>query len=228
MLLGKTEMLYPVESYIYEDGQGLSGWIENKRILLGTRELMENHSIEGLPSAAKEQEIAGSNVAVYLSISGVVTTLFVVRAVANPSIAGWMQELENEGIVTVIRTVDSFLTKDFICSAFGVDKSSVRFLPFRYHKDYDEQTDYVPSTSATVICSGHFQSLAMLILGAKRLKAAADIGVAFQFGGAVMGAFLCFIMGVTGSFSQISASAVLGYNLLLVAVALLVNKVKKV
>lgn len=41
MLRGKTELLYPVESYIYEDGLGLSGWIENKRVLLGTRELME-------------------------------------------------------------------------------------------------------------------------------------------------------------------------------------------
>lgn len=37
MLRGKTELLYPVESYIYEDGLGLSGWIENKRVLLGTR-----------------------------------------------------------------------------------------------------------------------------------------------------------------------------------------------
>ncbi len=228
MLLGKTEMLYPVESYIYEDGQGLSGWIENKRILLGTRELMENHSIEGLPPISKEQEYADGNVVVYLSISGVVTTLFVVRAMASPSISGWMQELESEGVVTVIRTVDSFLTKEFICSAFGVDKSSVKFLPFRYHKDYDEQTDYAPKTSASVICSGHFQSLAMLILGAKRLKAAADLGIAFQFGGVVMGALLCLIMSVTGSFSQITASAVLGYNLLLVLVALLVNKVKKV
>ena len=228
MLMGKTEMLYPVESYIYEDGQGLSGWIENKRILLGTRELMENHSIEGLPSEAKEKEIAGNNVAVYLSISGVVTTLFVVRALASPSIKGWMQELENEGIVTVIRTVDSFLTKDFICRAFGVDKSSVKFLPFRYHKDYDEQTDYAPKVDASVICSGHFESLAMLILGAKKLKAAADLGIAFQFGGVVMGALLCLIMSVTGSFSQITASAVLGYNLLLVVVSLIVNKVKKV
>ncbi len=228
MLMGKTEMLYPVESYIYEDGQGLSGWIENKRILLGTRELMENHSIEGLPSEAKEKEIAGNNVAVYLSISGVVTTLFVVRALASPSIKGWMQELENEGIVTVIRTVDSFLTKDFICRAFGVDKSSVKFLPFRYHKDYDEQTDYAPKVDASVICSGHFESLAMLILGAKKLKAAADLGIAFQFGGVVMGALLCLIMSVTGSFSQITASAVLGYNLLLVLVSLIVNKIKKV
>ncbi|MBQ2582008.1 MAG: hypothetical protein II574_10320, partial [Ruminococcus sp.] len=214
--------------YIYEDGQGLSGWIENKRILLGTRELMENHSIEGLPSEVKEKEIAGNNVAVYLSISGVVTTLFVVRALASPSIKGWMQELENEGIVTVIRTVDSFLTKDFICRAFGVDKSSVKFLPFRYHKDYDEQTDYAPKVDASVICSGHFESLAMLILGAKKLKAAADVGIAFQFGGVVMGALLCLIMSVTGSFSQITASAVLGYNLLLVLVSLIVNKIKKV
>ena len=35
-------------------------------------------------------------------------------------------------------------------------------------------------------------------------------------------------MSITGSFSQISVSAVLGYNMLLVAVALLVNKIKKV
>ncbi len=228
MLRGKTEMLYPVESYIYEDGQGLSGWIENKRILLGTRELMENHSIEGLPSRAKEEEYADGNIAVYLSISGVVTTLFVVRATASPSISGWMQELEEEGVVTVIRTVDSFLTKDFICEAFGVDESSVKFLPFRYHKDYDEQTDYAPKLSSSVICSGHFQSMAMLILGTKKLKTAADVGIAFQFGGAVMGAFLCMILSITGAFSQITASAVIGYNLLMAAVAVLISKVKKV
>ncbi|WP_051540192.1 hypothetical protein [Ruminococcus sp. FC2018] len=228
MLRGKTEMLYPVESYIYEDGQGLSGWIENKRILLGTRELMENHSIEGLPPLAKEMEYAGENVAVYLSISGVVTTLFVVRAMASPSISGWMQELENEGVVTVIRTVDSFLTKDFICNSFGVEPDSVKFLPFRYHKDYDEQTDYVPKTSASVVCSGHFQSLAMLILGAKKLKNAADLGVAFQFGGMAMGALLCLIMSITGAFAQISASAVLGYNLLMVIVAMIVQQFKKI
>ena len=228
MLRGKTEMLYPVESYIYEDGQGLSGWIENKRILLGTRELMENHSIEGLPSRAKEEEYADGCIPVYLSISGVVTTLFVVRATASPSISGWMQELEDEGIVTVIRTVDSFLTKEFICSAFGVDETSVKFLPFRYHKDYDEQTDYVPKLSSSVICSGHFQSMAMLILGTKRLKTTADMGIAFQFGGAVMAAFLCMILSVTGAFSQITASAVIGYNMLMVLIAALIPKFKKV
>ena len=42
---GRTELLEPVESYIYEDSMGLCGWINNKRVLLGNRDLMLNHSI---------------------------------------------------------------------------------------------------------------------------------------------------------------------------------------
>ena len=68
MLKGKIEMLYPVESYLYEDTLGLSGWISNKRVLLGTRELMKNHSIEGLPSLAKEVDYAKGNLVLYLSV----------------------------------------------------------------------------------------------------------------------------------------------------------------
>lgn len=77
-------MLYPVESYIYEDGLGLSGWIENKRVLLGTRELMENHSIEGIPTLAKEKEYSKGNIVMYLSISGVVSTLFDSESKSKP------------------------------------------------------------------------------------------------------------------------------------------------
>jgi len=37
IIAGKTEMLNPVESYIYEDSMGICGWINNKRVLLGNR-----------------------------------------------------------------------------------------------------------------------------------------------------------------------------------------------
>ncbi len=43
IIAGKTELLNPVESYIFEDSMGLCGWINNKRVLLGSRELMINH-----------------------------------------------------------------------------------------------------------------------------------------------------------------------------------------
>lgn len=228
ILRGKTEMLYPVESYIFEDGLGLSGWIQNKRILLGTRELMENHSIDGLPSLTKEKEYSKKgNAVVYLSISGVISTLFVVRVNSSLSVSSWMQELERQDIVTVIRTVDGFLSLDFLSKLFDVSKSSMKMLPFRYHKEYEKETEYKSRVSSSLICSGHFPSFAMLIVGMKKLKFVSTLGIAVQFGATVLGAVLSLIMMLTGSFSAITPSIVLCYNLVFVLISMLIPKICK-
>ena len=227
MLRGKTEMLYPVESYIYEDGLGLSGWIENKRVLLGTRELMENHSIEGIPTLAKEKEYAKGNTVVYLSISGVVSTLFVVRVNASLSVSRWLKKLGDEGITTVIRTVDGFINLNMLSELFDVDPSSLKLLSFRYHKDYENETEYLPRVSASMLCSGHFPSFAMLILGAKKLKFVSQLGIAMQFGATILGIILALIMMITGAFAQITPTFVFGYQALFGLFTLFIQKIKK-
>ncbi|WP_124101112.1 hypothetical protein [Ruminococcus sp. Marseille-P6503] len=228
MLRGKTEMLYPVESYIYEDGLGLSGWIENKRVLLGTRELMENHSIEGIPTKAKETEYAKGNIVLYLSVSGVVTTLFVVRANASLSVTRWLQELENEGIIAVVRTVDGFISVNFLSELFGVMPTSMKLLSFRFHKDFEKETEYVPEVSSSILCSGHFPSFAMLITGAKKLKFISSLGVAVQMGATVLGGVLALIMTLLGAFSQITPSLVIGYNMAFVLLTLIIQHFKRI
>ena len=227
MLRGKTEMLYPVESYIYEDGMGLSGWIENKRVLLGTRELMENHSIEGIPTLAKEKEYSKGNTVLYLSISGVVSTLFVVRVNSSLSVSRWLKKLDEEGITTVIRTVDGFINLNMLSELFDVNPSSLKLLSFRYHKDYENETEYLPKVSASMLCSGHFPSFAMLIIGAKRLKFVSQLGIAMQFGATILGMILALIMMITGAFSQITPSLVLGYQSLFGLFTMLIQKIKK-
>ena len=222
-------MLYPVESYIFEDGLGLTGWIENKRVLLGNRKLMENHSIDGLPSLEKEKQYSkNGNAVVYLSISGIATTLFVVKAIPSLAVSGWLQELENENIITVIRTIDGFLSKEFISSLFGISPDSIKLLPFRYHKDYEKETEYSPRISSPMICSGHFPSFAMLIIGAKRLKYTANLGTAVQFGMSVLGGTLSLIMMIAGAFSQISPSVAICYNLIFLLISLLIPKFQKI
>jgi Cu+-exporting ATPase len=228
ILRGKTEMLYPVESYIYEDGMGLSGWIDNKRVLLGNRKLMESHSVDGLPTHAKEAEYAGGNQVVYLSVSGVATMLFTVTVNPSLSVSKWLQELESEGIITVIRTVDSFLSEDFLSRLFEIDKSSVKLLPFRYHKDYETETGYAPKESSSMLCSGHFPSFAMLVVGAKRLKSVAHFGIAVQIGAVVLGIIIALMSVVTGVFSQLTATVVLLYNLIFVLVTMLTLKAKNI
>lgn len=228
ILKGKTEMLYPVESYIYEDGLGLSGWIENKRVLLGTRELMENHSIEGIPSVAKEREYAKGNLCIYLSISGVVSSLFIVRAKGSANVSKWLRELEKQNMTVILRSVDSFISLKFLSETFRVNADLFKLLPFRDYKEYDKQTSYVPKMSASMLCSGKFQSLAMLITGAKRIQMLSLVGITIQMASAILGAVIALIMALLGSYSQLTASVVLCYNLIWIGVTLIAQQLRKV
>ena len=53
--------LLPVDEFVCEDGQGFCGWIANQRVLFGSREMMANHNIEGLPTKTREAELAEGN-----------------------------------------------------------------------------------------------------------------------------------------------------------------------
>ncbi len=227
MLRGKIEMLYPVESYIYEDGLGLSGWIDNQRILFGTRELMENHSIEGLPPLSKEKEYTKGYIPVYLSISGVVSTLFVITVNSSISVKKWLQVLENQNITTVIRSVDGFISLNLMSELFDISPDSLKFLPFRYHNEYEDQTGFIPKASASMLCSGHFPSFAMLISGAKKLQFITNLGMTVQLAAALLGLLIALVMMLVGSFSSLSATVVILYNLLLSLLSLGVQYFRK-
>lgn len=227
MLRGKTEMLFPVESYIYEDGLGLSGWIENKRVLLGTRELMLNHSIDGIPPKTKEDEYARNGLPLYLSISGVATALFVVRATASPSVEKWLRELEKNKITVIMRSVDSMISLSFISELFGISQDSLRLLPFRNHSDYEEQTSYKPRLSSPLLCSGKFSSFAMLLIGTKRLQKTSALGLTFQLAAALLGTVICIIYCLLSSLGELTCTVAVLYNLVWAAVICIAQMMKK-
>ncbi|MCD7727018.1 MAG: hypothetical protein LUH57_01525 [Ruminococcus sp.] len=213
MLKGKTELLYPVESYIFEDGLGLSGWIENKRVLFGTRELMENHSIEGLPTKTKEKEYSRGYIPLYLSIGGVVSTLFVIQVMPGISVKKWLNTLEENEISTVIRTVDGFISLGFLADLFEIQPDAIKLLPFRFHEDYERETAFVERAQSPMLCSGHFPSFAMLIHGAKKLQKITTGGIMIMVAGALLGAFIALAMTVFGSLSSLTVTVVMIYNL---------------
>ena len=63
-------MLYQVEDCSYEDNLGICGWIRHRRVLLGNREMMMAHHVEGMPTKVRELEMtSGSQDVLYLSVS---------------------------------------------------------------------------------------------------------------------------------------------------------------
>ncbi len=228
MLRGKTEMLHPVESYIYEDGLGLSGWIENKRVLFGSRELMENHSIEGLPTKAKEAEYSKGNIPMYLSVSGVVSAIFFIRASANVSVSKWLQELTDRKITVVVRTADAFISVRYLSEIFEVNPDKIKLLPFRFYKDYEKAREYTPKVSSPMMCSGHFPSMAMLVCGTKNIQLLATLGMTIQMTFSILGAIIGLVMIAMGTFNQLTASIAICYNLICLGITMLVQQCKKV
>lgn len=229
MIKGKTEMLFPVESYIYEDGLGLSGWIQNKRVLFGNRALMEAHSIDGLPTPEKEAQYLKEDTSLqYLSIGGSLAMIFVVKLKASVTVAKALRDCENQNLTIILRSVDSLLSITRIAELFRVAPNMFKLLPFRLHSEYDSCTSYVEKMSSPMIYSGHFASLAMLLTGVKRLQKSAIVGVALQTLSAVLGVILAVVLALVGIFPQVlGATAVISYVVAFAIITAIIQAIAK-
>lgn len=228
IIAGKTELLNPVESYIYEDTMGLCGWINNKRILLGNRELMTNHSIEGMPTLEREKEYTeNGKSAVYLSISGELSAMFIIEIKPNLEIRRSLKELEKNEIYVMLRSVDSVISINKLAEMFEISPEMLKLIPFRLHSNYDDVTTYVPRQSSSLVCMGRFSSFASLIIGSKRMRGTASLGVSIQVAAAIVGVIMAIALTLLSSFDQLSTTAFLLYNLAWAGITVILQAFRK-
>ncbi len=228
MLRGNLDMLMPVKGCVSENNLGVSGWIDNKRVLLGSRELMERHQIDGLPPEEMQESFCQGGCVMYLAVSGRATMMFDVQLSVGASARRWVQELEDEGIEIHIRSSDGFINRELLSRMFDINPGTVHLLPSGCDSDYEQITDPCEEASASMFCSGHLPTFSMMLIAAKRVKASANIGVAVQYGQFILGVVLCVIMMVMGSFSQITPTIVIIYNLAFLLITWLMQAMKRV
>ena len=181
VLAGKEHNLYPVENYVYEDSMGLCGWINNQRVLLGNRELMQRHNIEGMPSRNKEAELLGSGKeAVYLSVSGNLSAMFIVELSADKQVKHWAKQAVRSNMCLILHSVDAMITLHRISALFDIPQEMIKIIPAKMRDEYREETAPVENMSASMACNGTFSSMAQLIIAAKNIRSVATYGVVIQ------------------------------------------------
>lgn len=228
IIAGKTELLNPVESYIFEDSMGLCGWINNKRVLLGNRELMTNHSIEGIPPLTKEKEYTeNGRCAVYLSISGELSAMFLVEITPTMEVRHAFHELQKNGVYSMIRTVDSLVSINRLSELFEISPEYLKLIPFRVHEQFAETTSYTLKQRATLACSGRFAAFTSLILSCRRMKTTIGFGIGLQSVSMLLGILICLALVVMGSVQELSATMAVMYNFLFTAVLVVFQIVRK-
>ena len=226
MLGGTLEGLYAVRGFVEEEGEGVSGTIAGKKMLLGSRELMKRSKIEGLPPIAVEENFASDGCVMYLAVNGRTAAMFSLRPEADSNTGASLRALQNEGVEIYVRCPDGIMTRDYIAAIYGLKPEKIHMLRPRAEGDTSWLTAPAESLSASMFCSGDVSAFALLIAEARRVKLAANLGIAIQYGQMILGGLITVLMMLSGSFGLITPTLSIVFGLVFFAATLLVQKIK--
>ncbi len=142
--------MYKADSIVYENSMGITGWVNEKKTLLGNRMIMESHSIP-VPSMEVDRKILQSGkFPVYLAVDNKIAALFIVGYDADKGMLHRVRKLINTGVTILVRTVDPNVTADLICDKYGLPSDSVMIMESNASHIYSGYMQEVESSPATV------------------------------------------------------------------------------
>jgi cation transport ATPase len=171
MIQNKVDMLREVDTLVYEQDMGLSGWVNGRRVLIGNRKLLDNHGID-IPSKDYEQRYAkNGRQLVYLSIAGELSAMFVVSYVADPKIKDVLTTLTKNRITLLVRTCDQNITERLIATVFDLNGFYVELLNAPAGRSFEGLVDGVSqSEKSGMISDGRKEGLIFALAICRRLK----------------------------------------------------------
>ena len=135
----RTELLKPVDTVRYEDLMGLSAWVDEKRVLIGNRDLMVNHSVAVPKRGYEEPYQADGYEVVYLAREGELYAAFILEFTAAEKAAAVLDMMNRRGLCAAVRSVDACITPALLERVFSVTSEEVKILPARLHELFEER-----------------------------------------------------------------------------------------
>ncbi|MGI5960044.1 MAG: hypothetical protein ACOX60_11620 [Massiliimalia sp.] len=220
----KKEYLDPVDTVIYEDGMGISAWLGNRRVLIGSREMMINHNVR-VPSERFEQKYREQNKnLVYFSTEGELGAVFVFGITADEEIRDMLVDVYNNNAVCVIKTVDPFLTAAELGRVFRMPENSFRVIPSRLYKETKEMSQTKESANGAVSNNGTLPAYLYSFLYAKRLGKPIRLGMLVNFVSIGVALLLFAAFTLLASIDQLTNFVLCVYEIAALLVSLLVQK----
>ena len=171
VILGKKDLLPPVESLAYEERLGLSSWIHGRRVLLGTRDLLINHNVEAPDRDFEAQYTHDGRKVIYLAIAGKISAMFVIKYQPDKRVGKYLRKLDRAGVAILVRSCDCNITEEMVCEYFGLPLSAVKILSpvsgdiFQRYREEDIET-----APAGIIHNGTLESSITAFYEARELQ----------------------------------------------------------
>ena len=187
------------------------------------------HSIEGLPVTSKVESLMPPGTeALYLAVSGTVAALYIVRLEASKSIKHWMREIERENLFLLVRSNDALLTQRRIAKMFNISEDRIKVLPSRLGKDYAAETVPLKKASPSMLCAGRLAGFIQTIIGSKRIRSSATLGLILQIVTACLGFIYVVLFILLKAYSDISGGLLLTYQIICTIVTIMAIRMKDI
>ena len=221
------DLLEDVENFSYEDTLGLCGWIKNKRILFGNRQLMINHNIEGIPPKSKENDMTENGcIPMYLSVSGNLAAIFVIKLKADPAVSEQVSDITSNGISLIIKSIDSAVTVTRTARLFGIPEDMVKIASYEQKEYCDKITAPAEKSSSSVICTSTLSSAAKAVSNIKYIHHSSLTALVLQSTSAVLAVIFAVIFMIIGMTGQMTPLMLILYHTVWIMVTLLIVKIK--
>lgn len=195
----RTSLLRPVDNVVIEDGMGLAGWVNGRRVLVGNRDLLQNHGID-VPSREYENRYLKDNRdVVYLATSGEISAMFIISYSADPKIERALIRLLRTDLSMLVRSTDPNITARKLASIFTFPVNMIRLIPGKSYADYRRLTGRQPRASAALILDGTLSSLSASLSAVRRIKRTLSLSTLLQTIGIIAGFMMIAVYGLTCS-----------------------------
>lgn len=225
VIRGQTGILPRAEQVRAEQG-GFSGWVQGRRVLVGSGGLMAAHGITPPSGDYEAKNCPEGAVPVYMARGGELCAMFTVEYHAAPVLCGALQRLVRCGGDVAVLTTDSNLSAKMIAEKFSVPEASVTMVPNVQElqgadvrqEDLEEPAAILRSPGAPAL-----RTAACCI----EAKALFQLAVLLQTAGTLLGLVLVFVFCAAGSIAQIGAVEIMIFQLFWALTVLVIPSLKR-
>lgn len=227
-IIKSSGLLPKIDNPVFEDDRGVTGWVSGRRILVGSRKLMEAHSIQPPSRDYEEKYIHTGRKIIYLASGGELVAMFVVSYISDRRRAMELRRLEDNGISLIVRTCDPNITPRMLAECFGLDEHSIRVLPERLGSVYTDLTAEPQDRSPAMLATkGRPAAMMRMLSACVRQRSNISMAVAMQTVAVILGFLLVSFLTCYSGLGQLSVAALLIYELFWAAAILFVPKLRK-
>ncbi len=127
-LIEELEITLPeAEDFAYEEKLGYSCWIADRRVLLGNRQMLIEHSIPA-PTEYEEKQYGGKSSVMYLVVEGEIAATFTVSYKVISKAKASARNFASTGLVLMLTSKEACLHEQTVSVALGLEITSVKLI----------------------------------------------------------------------------------------------------